>query len=855
MPGLAKSKKTGRAGARFGVLPRAAGAAREREAGFWQAGWIAGFLVLAWFGQERLFARDLAPGLLLWAGAMVAALAAFRSQPDQSPEPEITFRREAWILGGILAVAVFFRFWRLATLPNGYFFDEGMNGLFGIRMLEDRWFLPIFGNPDAPRPALYFYMNAAALQLFGINAFATKLLPAFLGTVTVAMVYFIARRMVSRTAAFGAAFLLAVMRWHVNFSRINFETILPPLLAAATVYFLLRAVETRKREAYQVCGFTLALGIYSTHAAYLMPLVVGPYLLLQQVWQRKFFQGEYKNLIWFLGLALGVFAPLGYFALTHPDLFSFRSRQVFILNHVPPSQAAAAIWNNLKSTLLMFQYFGDCNGRHNLPELPMLDFGTGMLFALGLAWSLGTLRRPHSFLLSSWFFITVLPGFFTIEAPQACRCIGATIPIALLAGVGLERLWQGALALTRGFSLKPWLWVLVVLGLGWIGGQNAWDYFERQAKHPACWSEFSATEAAMGNYLHGLGPKVHAYISASSYNYPTIQFLAYPYLDAEPFRVSASIPSQDAGSKDVVYLLLPIHSAALEMLRFYYPGGKEQSFSSPFNTPLFTAYWISRKEIRAAQRLQARFTDAAGREISGNGQGVQGLEPPPGLRYPVRAIWRGSVRVPATRLYWFQLDGTGGAEIRVDQTRMPAAGLELAEGLHALEIRAVLEQPQAPPRLVWKNQGQSGWNLISGTALNVRETVRGLSGTYWSNYAWQGAPFCRRVDSLTSLLGADFPLGAPLSARWEGSLVVDRSGVYNFELIANELGWLSVDGKLLVKNPGADAGQSAAVALSAGRHAWRLDYLKKEGPYARVEVFWTAPGRAKQRLPFEALEP
>lgn len=832
----------------------------EQAADFYrltQPGWMALAVVLAWLGQEAFAGRHLLAGLGWWLPAMLLAGAAYWRQPsrlvsDQDPAP----KEEIWFLAGVLVIAAAARWWRLDAIPHGFHFDEAMNALIGLQMLEDPAYTPIFGPPDAPLPTLYHYYNLIALKLGGVSAYATKWVPAAAGTATVAVFYFLARRVVSRPVALAAALLLALMRWHVNFSRIKYVGILTPLFAASAGYFLLRGLETKNRWHMAWSGLSVSLGLYTYYASNLVPFVIGPYLVLQLAWDRDFLKRQWKGLLVFLAVSLAVFAPLGIFALTEPQRFFVRNSQVLIFNHVPPEQAVSAFWNNVKTTLLMFNYFGDCNGRHNLPETPMLDPVSGVLFGLGLAWSLAHLHRPHAFLAVWWLLVALVPGFLTIEAPQGYRCIGAIIPTALLAALGLERLWQAAKDLVRGTPLDRWLWTGLFLLLGWIGVYNLTTYFDRQANHVACWSEFNSAEAGMGWHLAGLGPRTHAYISAGSYNYPTIRFLAHGVLDSEPFQLIHSLPSNDPGDKDLSYLLLPIHDGALELLRFYYPGGRETAHRSPFDFTLFTSYEVSRKEVQAQRGLAGTFRAAAGNQAQ-----AQTVFPlvPASLRLagPVTAAWEGSLRFPGSDLYALRLDGAAAARIWLDGRLLGPEGMQAAEGWHRLRITAALSGADAGPiMLYWRRGvGSAPWNAVPDWALSPRTEVHGLTGAYYRSTDWSGEPLFKRVDPLLSLLGHDFSLAAPFSVRWEGSLTVERPGAYLFEVLSNEGAWLYIDGRRVLSNEIADHTSQGTIRLTPGKHAIRIDYQKKEGAYPRLVLSWQPPGQAKSKVPFTVLSP
>jgi hypothetical protein len=455
-----------------------------------------------------------------------------------------------------------------------------------------------------------------------------------------------------------------------------------------------------------------------------------------------------------------------------------------------------------------------------------------------------------------WFLVALVPGFLTIEAPQGYRCIGAIVPVALLVGFGLEFLWQGAQDLARNSSLRRWLWLgLIPLGL-WAGYQNLSDYFDRQANAMACWSEFAAREAAMGKRLHELGSNYHGYISAGSYDYPTIRFLGYPVLDSEPFNLVQSVPSHYLGSKNLEFCLLPIHENAREMLTYYYPGARVNTFQSPFDFDLFIEVRVSAEELLKGRGLAAEYTNASGETLRRQDGAREFVLEPGSAPFPgtLRVHWSGALKVATWDTYVFRVEGAANTSVRLDQRTVTENGAELSQGLHTFEITASLPANRRIS-VLWKRRSAEGWSAIPGACLTPRSAVHGLAGTYFISDRWQGAPYVKRVDPFMSLLGADFPLSAPFSVRWEGTLTAPIAGVYTLGTLNNQASWLYLDGQLVVANSVADGYQEAPVRLSAGKHKLRIDYQKQDGAYPTFMLSWTPPRKAKQKVPFTALEP
>ena len=104
----------------------------------------------------------------------------------------------------------------------------------------------------------------------------------------------------------------------------------------------------------------------------------------------------------------------------------------------------APVVSNLREHVLMFNYAGDDNGRHNLPGAPMLDQVVGAAFVLGLALCLrgDPPARGSRFCLPGCRSM-LAGGVFSLsfEAPQALRTIDETTAVALLAALPIVGLW------------------------------------------------------------------------------------------------------------------------------------------------------------------------------------------------------------------------------------------------------------------------------------------------------------------------------------------------------------------------------------------------------------------------------
>ena len=175
-------------------------------------------------------------------------------------------RRSPFIaLALILMFAAVLRVWNLADLPAGLHGDEGIVGYEARRILREGAIGPYstqsFGQPAGP-----IYFTALAEKIGGESILTIRLVSAFFGVLGVAAMFGLVRRQYGDKAGLLGAFLLAVLPWHLHFSRIAFPLIAWPLCVILAIWTLLEALEKPNGWRFAFAGFWLGLGIYAYKA-------------------------------------------------------------------------------------------------------------------------------------------------------------------------------------------------------------------------------------------------------------------------------------------------------------------------------------------------------------------------------------------------------------------------------------------------------------------------------------------------------------------------------------------------------------------------------------------------------------
>ena len=356
------------------------------------AGTLAIFsLIFGVFGQLVLNeSKNIAVGLLFFIIAIACMILADRNSASAGRTGNlfdlsfsINKRTEIALFLAVLIIAIFMRLFRLDSVPAGCFYDEALNGLTAIDIINNQS-LPVYIGPQAPNNAAAFmYYIAVIFKFFGIGVAQLRLTSAIMGILAVPALYFLIRSLAGPVPALVGSFLLAVMRWHIVFSRIGFHAAFSVVAVILVMYFTFRAYHNRSRADFMLLGATLSFSLYTYQSARLVPFVLLLFIVFLSLKDRDFLRKNYRKMALTALTAMAVFIPLGIYIAGHFDAFMYRQNDVSIFNSGNGSDLAEkrsstqVFFDNVKESLLMFNFKGDANERHNLPGQPELDFVTG----------------------------------------------------------------------------------------------------------------------------------------------------------------------------------------------------------------------------------------------------------------------------------------------------------------------------------------------------------------------------------------------------------------------------------------------------------------------------------------------
>lgn len=329
----------------------------------------------------------------------------------------------------------------------------------------------------------FIYAAAIPVKLFGNTEFAVRLTSALFGTGTVIGLFFVGRTLMGPWLGLFAAFFLAIVPWHLHFSRIAFELISFPFFFVWGLHFFIGFLKGRSTLPAAMFFFGLCFYAYAIANLFVPLFVIGATLLFLPTFLRRWGQSAIA-----LVVLAATIAPIGNF---YYERFGSTGSQYFRnTTHLQPD---APLGPQIERTWLHYQRFfspeflferGDPIVRHAVPGFGELYPAFLPLLLLGIVVALAYPNRATK-LIVWWLALYPLGASLMTEIPSATRAIIGVPAFCLLTAIGA---------------------VAILRALGWIGR----------------WRPLALTlqSAAIGAGLYFLAPEVDAYLRAYFLDYP-----------------------------------------------------------------------------------------------------------------------------------------------------------------------------------------------------------------------------------------------------------------------------------------------------------------------------------------------
>lgn len=363
------------------------------------------------------------------------------------------------------------RFYLLGSVPVSMHRDEAFLGYNAYSILKtgkdmSGSFLPVHLESFFYSPAGYSYFSIPFIEVFGLSEFSVRFASALFGTLTIPLVFLISLNLFKENKgkywiALSSAFILSVMPWHVNLSRVAIENTVVVFFITLGIYLYLKYIE-RKKSTLLILSF-LSFGInffiYQAPRAF-VPLFI-PFLILILADSKNLI----KNKIQIVLYSLFIIIPVA-FILFSPQL-SWRIQSLSIFNHPEtkltiqeqltndgvlgvPSFVSRAFHNKVSGYSLLFldNYFshlsynflfsdGGLPNRFKIPDVGLLYVYQLPLIIIAFLYLHKKNPRLNLFFFG-WVGLALLGSALTYDdVPNFQRTLMAVPPFSILSGYGL----------------------------------------------------------------------------------------------------------------------------------------------------------------------------------------------------------------------------------------------------------------------------------------------------------------------------------------------------------------------------------------------------------------------------------
>jgi 4-amino-4-deoxy-L-arabinose transferase-like glycosyltransferase len=294
----------------------------------------------------------------------------------------------------VFGLALFLRLWQLATLPPGVSAAENIiieqikNLSVGNLWLGSRFY-----------QAAYVYSGFAVGKIFGLNVLNLRIMSAIFGALTILLTYIFIAKWFSKKIAIFTAFLFSISAFHITLSRLVLPDVMMPMILLLLFVILTEAYRTKNIWLFGASGVLVALGLYTSPAFLIVPLLfvtTGIYFFYKN---KKFFSSYRQEII---------IAAIAFFAAVIPYAVSFYHNPVAYLTFFGFNRSIWQIILNISQVPYMFIIGTPVNYFVNLGAEPLLDPFISITAISGVVIAVMSASRRKYFFLLSWIGLFVL---------------------------------------------------------------------------------------------------------------------------------------------------------------------------------------------------------------------------------------------------------------------------------------------------------------------------------------------------------------------------------------------------------------------------------------------------------------
>lgn len=495
------------------------------------------------------------------------------------------------ILVVILSVAFVLRFYSLGDYPalNA---DEAAIGYNAYSLIEtgkdehgNPW--PIhFQSFNDYKPGLYVYLVLPFVKFFGLSEWSVRTPNAFLGVLTVYLVYllvieFYSKRKTANLSnshnwlAVTTAFFLAISPWHIHFSRGGWEVNTATFLITLATLFFIKYINSvysqndrsNKVEGYLpllfMCSFVFSLSLYTYHSARIIaPLqiigLLGIYFKEVKSNIKNFLLSGLIGLVAVLPLAkdfvkpqissrasgVGILADTGPFERVNEERGeheNFAGASSKLLHNKLVNYSLRFLENYSEHFHGLFLFLsGDDIERNKVPETGQMYMIDILWVVLGI-WLICRKWTKENRVVVHWLLIAPVAAALTFQSPHALRAQNMVIPLTIICALGFTK----TIFLIRNmrYGIRISLYVLIVTLISWQFLRYLHMYYNHMSPEYPYSSQYGIKELV--EYLSKEKDVYDKVVVTTRYDQPYILFLFYSKYSPAKFQNEHILTERD----------------------------------------------------------------------------------------------------------------------------------------------------------------------------------------------------------------------------------------------------------------------------------------------------------------------
>lgn len=361
-------------------------------------------------------------------------------------EWKITISRRGLLLFAVFAIAIFFGFYKLYSVPDNMTSDHAEKLLDVYDITEGKY--SIFFPRNTGREPLQFYLVAFLSQWLGVSFLALKTSTALMGMLTMIYIYLLGKELGGERMGLLALAFAGIACWAVLIDRIGLRFAYYPPFTAATIYYFIRGLRQQRRNDFILAGIALGIGLNGYTPMRIVPFAMIVFFIVY-ILHMKDAQSRKQALVWFglMAFTAWIFIiPLTRYALEYPDQFGERAFSRLGTTERPfPGPVWQIFLQNVWTGFKVFNWYGGDIWTFTLSGRGALDMISAALFLIGVLVAIFRYIRNRSW--QDMMILLAIPLLqlpstlalaFPEENPALNRMSAAFVPAFLLVALALD---------------------------------------------------------------------------------------------------------------------------------------------------------------------------------------------------------------------------------------------------------------------------------------------------------------------------------------------------------------------------------------------------------------------------------